>query len=154
MEAEAQAKAKEVAKERARVAAELKAKEDAERGCAGSDLFMKVPPGTVVRELHTQKVAGELVEHEETLVVARGGRGGRGNAAFKTQRYTAPKIAKRGEPGAERWLSLELRLVADVGFLGMPNAGKAHCLRPQAAPGPKLPIICLPPLYRILVCVI
>ena len=53
-------------------------------GCAGSDLFVKVPPGTVVRELHTQKVAGELVEHEETLVVARGGRGGRDNAAFKT----------------------------------------------------------------------
>ena len=109
---------------------------------------------TVVRELHTQKVAGELVEHKETLVVARGGCGGRSNAAFKTQCYTAPKIAERGKLGAERWLSLELQLVADVGFLGMPNAGKAHCLWPQAAPGPKLPIICLPPLYRILVCVI
>jgi len=124
-------------------------------GCAGSDLFVKVPPGMVVRKLHTQKVAGELVEHKEMLVVARGGRGGRGNAPFKTQRYTAPKIAERGEPGVERWLSLELRLVADdVGFLGMANAGKAHCSRPQAAPGPKLPIIRLPPLYRILVCVI
>ena len=83
-----------------------------------------------MRELHTQKVAGELVEHKEMLVVARGGRGGRGNSAFKTQRYTVTKISERGELGAERWLSLELQLVADVGFLGTPNAGKAHCLQP------------------------
>ncbi len=107
-------------------------------GCAGRDVYITVPPGTVVRELHTQKVAGELVEHGETLVVARGGRGGRGNAAFKTQRYTAPKIAERGEPGAERWLSLELRLVADVGFLGVPNAGKSTLLAAASSARPKV----------------
>ena len=92
-------------------------------GKVGSSIEIRVPQGTVVRELHTQNVAGELKEHGQSLLVARGGRGGRGNAAFKTQRYTAPKIAERGEPGASRWLSLELKLVADVGFLGKPNAG-------------------------------
>ena len=97
-----------------------------------------VPPGTVVRELHSQKVAGELRDHGETLLVARGGRGGRGNAAFKSARYTAPRIAERGEPGANRWLSLELRLMADVGFLGMPNAGKSTLLAAASAARPKI----------------
>jgi GTP-binding protein len=91
-------------------------------GQKGKHILIPVPPGTVVRELRTQKVAGELREHGDRLLVARGGRGGRGNAAFMTQRNTAPKLAERGEPGAKRWLSVELRLVADVGFLGMPNA--------------------------------
>ncbi len=107
-------------------------------GCAGIDEVIPVPPGTVVRELHTQKVAGELKEDGETLLVARGGRGGRGNEAFKTQRYTAPKIAERGEPGASRWLSLELKLVADVGFLGKPNAGKSTLLAAASAARPKI----------------
>ena len=68
-----------------------------------------------MRELHTQKVAGELRTDGEVLMVAKGGRGGRGNAAFMTNRRTAPKLSERGEPGAERWLGVELRLVADVG---------------------------------------
>lgn len=107
-------------------------------GCAGLDERIPVPPGTVVRELLTQKVAGELKEHGEELLVARGGRGGRGNAAFKTARRTAPKLAERGEPGAARWLSLELKLVADVGFLGMPNAGKSTLLAAASAAKPKI----------------
>ena len=107
-------------------------------GSIGSDEYITVPPGTIVRELHTQRVAGELKNHGQTLLVARGGRGGRGNAAFKTQRYTAPKIAERGEPGAARWLSLELKLVADVGFLGKPNAGKSTLLKASSNAKPKI----------------
>ena len=107
-------------------------------GTKGTDAVVYVPPGTVVRELHSQKVAGELRDHGETLLVARGGRGGRGNAAFKSARYTAPRIAERGEPGANRWLSLELRLMADVGFLGMPNAGKSTLLAAASAARPKI----------------
>lgn len=107
-------------------------------GCQGNDERIPVPPGTVVRELHTQKVAGELKVHGEEMVVARGGRGGRGNAAFKTQRRTAPKLAERGEPGAARWVSLELKLVADVGFLGKPNAGKSTLLAAASAAKPKI----------------
>ena len=107
-------------------------------GQKGRDIAVKVPPGTMIRELRTQKLAGELKEHGERFLVARGGRGGRGNAAFKTQRNTAPKLAERGEPGAKRWLSIELRLVADVGFLGKPNAGKSTLLAAASAARPKI----------------
>jgi GTP-binding protein len=88
-----------------------------------------------VRELRTQRAAGELRTHGQELIVAPGGRGGRGNAAFLTSRRTAPKF---GEPGVGRWLSVELRLVADVGFLGMPNAGKSTLLSSASAARPKI----------------
>lgn len=107
-------------------------------GAGGTDSIVRVPPGTVVRDLKTQRVAGELREDGEVLLVARGGRGGRGNAAFATARRTAPKIAERGEPGSKRWLSVELRLVADVGFLGKPNAGKSTLLSTASAARPKI----------------
>ena len=107
-------------------------------GSKGQDILVSVPPGTVVRDLKTQKLAGELREHGEKLVVARGGRGGRGNAAFMTTRNTAPKLAEHGEPGSKRWLSVELRLVADVGFLGVPNAGKSTLLAAASAARPKI----------------
>jgi GTP-binding protein len=90
-------------------------------GHGSDDILIEVPPGTVVRDLDG-RLAGELVEEGETLVVARGGRGGRGNQAFKTARRNAPKLSENGEPGAEHWIQLELRLVADVGFVGR----KAH----------------------------
>ncbi|KAL7516403.1 hypothetical protein ACHAWX_001424 [Stephanocyclus meneghinianus] len=107
-------------------------------GCHGEDVLVRVPCGTIVRELRSQKVAGELRVDGDMLMVARGGRGGRGNAAFMTHRRTAPKFSERGEPGAERWLSVELRLVADVGFLGMPNAGKSTLLSVASAAKPKI----------------
>lgn len=107
-------------------------------GQKGKDIYMPVPPGTLIRELHTQKLAGELREDGEELLVARGGRGGRGNAAFMTQRNNGPKIAERAEPGAQRWLSIELQLVADVGFLGKPNAGKSTLLAASSAARPKI----------------
>eukprot|EP00592_Proboscia_alata_P017684 CAMPEP_0194398808 /NCGR_PEP_ID=MMETSP0174-20130528/126313_1 /TAXON_ID=216777 /ORGANISM="Proboscia alata, Strain PI-D3" /LENGTH=664 /DNA_ID=CAMNT_0039195153 /DNA_START=28 /DNA_END=2022 /DNA_ORIENTATION=- len=107
-------------------------------GVHAGDVCVKVPPGTLVRELLTQKLAGELRTNGERLLVAKGGRGGRGNAAFMTARNTAPKIAEHGEPGAQRWLTLELRLVADVGFLGLPNAGKSTLLSAASAARPKI----------------
>jgi GTP1/OBG len=105
-------------------------------GICAHDVEIAVPPGTVVRDLVTQKLAGELRVHGERLVVARGGRGGRGNFAFKTPQRTAPKLAERGEPGVSHWLSIELRLLADVGFLGVPNAGKRYVVH-------KLTIVCV-----------
>ena len=107
-------------------------------GQKGRDVTMKVPPGTLIRELHTQKLAGELRNHGDELIVARGGRGGRGNAAFMTHRNNSPKLAERAEPGIARWLSVELRLVADVGFLGKPNAGKSTLLAAASAARPKI----------------
>jgi GTP-binding protein len=107
-------------------------------GVHGNDVHVRVPPGTLVREMLTQKIAGEVTNHGDTLLVAKGGRGGRGNAAFMTAQRTAPKLAERGEPGAARWLSLELKLVADVGFLGKPNAGKSTLLAAASAARPKI----------------
>lgn len=107
-------------------------------GMKGRDIHIRVPIGTLVRDLKTQKLAGELRNDGEVLLVAKGGRGGRGNAAFLTARRTSPKLAERGEPGTARWLSVELRLVADVGFLGKPNAGKSTLLAAASAARPKI----------------
>jgi len=107
-------------------------------GSKGAHILVRVPKGTVVRDLKSNRIAGELREHGERLLVAKGGRGGRGNAAFMTPRNTAPKLAERGEPAIKRWLAVELRLVADVGFLGKPNAGKSTLLASASAARPKI----------------
>ena len=107
-------------------------------GSFGKDKLISVPPGTIVRDLKSNKLAGELSEDGDKLLVARGGRGGRGNRAFMTPRYKAPRVAERGEPGASRWLAIELRLVADVGFLGKPNAGKSTLLAAASNARPKI----------------
>lgn len=102
-------------------------KGDSRHGRKGNSCIITVPPGTIVRD-QNGILAGELNRHGQRLLVARGGRGGRGNEHFKTPRMTAPSFCERGELGDERWLNIELKLVADVGFVGVPNAGKSTLL--------------------------
>jgi GTP-binding protein len=107
-------------------------------GASASSLVVKVPPGTVVRDADTGSLIADLVSPEDEMVVARGGRGGRGNARFATASNQAPRYAEKGEPGEERWLKLELKLIADVGIVGVPNAGKSTLLSVVSNARPKI----------------
>ena len=107
-------------------------------GANGPDLRIPVPPGTTVRDAETGQIVADLLRPGQQALVARGGRGGRGNNAFKSARNKAPRLAEKGEPGQERWLELELRLVADVGIIGVPNAGKSTLLSVVSAAKPKI----------------
>lgn len=107
-------------------------------GKSGPDLVIPVPPGTVVRSLPAGAMLGDMTAADQQLLIARGGRGGRGNPHFATPSNQAPQIAEKGAPGEEILLRLELRLIADIGLVGAPNAGKSTFLAAVTAAHPKI----------------
>ena len=107
-------------------------------GKSAKDLYIKVPAGTIVKDLKTGNIIADLTKHEQTVLVAKGGRGGRGNTHFCTPQNRAPQYCEPGEPGIERELQLELKLLADVGLLGFPNAGKSTFISRVSAAKPKI----------------
>lgn len=107
-------------------------------GADGADCVVKVPAGTIIRDYDTTETLADLTEPDESVVVARGGIGGKGNARFKSSTFQAPRVAEKGEPGEEREISLEVKLIADVGLVGYPNAGKSTLLSRTSAATPKI----------------
>jgi GTPase len=109
-----------------------------QNGAYGDDLVVRVPPGTVVRDAESGELLADLLAVQQELVVAHGGRGGRGNAAFASSTQRAPHFAEKGEKGQTRRLRLELKLIADLGIIGKPNAGKSTFLASITAARPKI----------------
>jgi GTPase len=107
-------------------------------GRSGDDVVLPVPVGTIVRDLESQELLGEVLEHGDRIVVAQGGRGGKGNSFFATATHQSPREYQPGEDGQARTLELELKLIADVGLVGQPNAGKSTLLSVISAAHPKI----------------
>lgn len=112
--------------------------ENLRTGRQGADQILEVPLGCVCRDAETGEFLGEVTEHDEQVIIAKGGRGGLGNDHFKSPTNQTPRYAQPGEPAIERWVIIELKVLADVGLVGLPNAGKSTLLSVMSAARPEI----------------